>query len=121
MLLPELRGQSGGGASIAGIASDRWNWGTVHLNAAAALTRQQRADLFLSAIVEGPRAWPVRPVAEIFGEREFGAFSTASLLVGAIWQARKNVAVDFGLRGARIGDHTAGEIRAGITFALSPP
>ena len=34
-----------------------------------------------------------------------------------------NIAVDFALRGARVndpttGDHTAGEIRAGVTFAF---
>jgi len=28
------------------------------------------------------------------------------------------VAVDFGLRCARAGDHTAGEIRLGVTFAF---
>jgi len=29
-----------------------------------------------------------------------------------------NIAVDFGLRGARVNDHTTGEIRAGVTFAF---
>lgn len=120
VLLPEVRGDRGAGASIAAIVSQRLGWATIHLNAAAALTRRQHANLFLGAIVEGPQAWPVRPVAEIFGERELGAASTASLLVGAIWQARENVAVDFGLRGARIDTRTAAEIRAGVTFAFFP-
>jgi hypothetical protein len=39
-------------------------------------------------------------------------------LIGAIWQVNDNVAVDFAVRGARINDHTAGEIRAGVTFAF---
>jgi hypothetical protein len=29
-----------------------------------------------------------------------------------------NIAVDFGLRGARVNDHTTAEIRAGVTFAF---
>jgi len=35
------------------------------------------------------------------------------------WQVRDNLAVDFGLRGARVNDHTAGETRAGVTFAFT--
>ncbi len=119
VLPPEIRGQRGTGASLAGVVSERWNWGTAHLNVAAASTRQHHADFFLSAIVEGPYDWPVRPVAEVFGEQEFGAARVASLLIGAVWQPKENVAVDFGLRGARVNSHTAAEIRAGITFALT--
>ena len=37
---------------------------------------------------------------------------------GAIWQVQDNIAVDFGLRGARVNGQTAGEIRAGVTFAF---
>lgn len=43
---------------------------------------------------------------------------TRSALVGANWQVQENIAVDFGLRGVRINDHTAGEIRVGVTFAF---
>jgi hypothetical protein len=49
-----------------------------------------------------------------------GAESTTALPVGAIWQARENVALDFGLRDAGIDNHTASEKRAGITFTFSP-
>ena len=90
----------------------------MHFNAAAALTREQHADIFIDAIVEGPHEWPVRPVAEFFHERDFGQFQTRSALVGAIWQVKDNLAIDFGLRGARLNDHPAGEIRAGVTFAF---
>jgi hypothetical protein len=121
VLLPGIRDDRGTGASLAGIVSERWEWGTVHLNAAAALTRQQHADVFVGAIVEGPHDWPVRPVAELFYERDFGQLRTRSALIGAIWQVKDDVAVDVGLRGARVNDHTAGEIRAGITFALTVP
>lgn len=41
-----------------------------------------------------------------------------SALVGAISRVQDIVALDFALRGARVNDHTAGEIRAGVTFAF---
>jgi hypothetical protein len=91
----------------------------VHLNAAASLTRQQHPDLFLGTILEGPHDWLVRPVAEVFYDRDFAVTATRSALVGAIWQAGEELAFDVGLRGARVGDHTAGEIRLGVTFAFA--
>ena len=118
VLLPGAHDERGTGVSLAGIISQRWNWGTVHFNAAAVLTREQHADYFLDAIIEGPRDWPVRPVSEFFYERNVGQFRTRSALIGAIWQVQDNIAVDFGVRGARVNDHTAGEIRAGVTFAF---
>ena len=91
---------------------------TVHLNAQIALTREQHADYFLDTIIEGPHDWVVRPVSEVFYERDVGQFRTRSALIGAIWQVQDNIAVDLRLRGARVNDHTAGEIRAGVTFAF---
>ena len=119
VLLPGIRDDRGTGGSLAGIASQQWEWGTVHLNAAASVTRQQHADVFGSIILEGPHAWPVRPVAELFGERDFGAFTARSVLVGAICQVKDDVAVDLGLRGGRLNNHSSAEIRAGITFSLA--
>ncbi len=55
---------------------------------------------------------------KFFYERDVGLFRTRSALVGAIWQVQDNIAVDFGLRGARVNGQTAGEIRAGVTFAF---
>lgn len=52
----------------------------MHFNAAAALTQEQHTDYFLGTIVEGPRDWVVRPVFEIFYERDFGLFRTRSAL-----------------------------------------
>ena len=51
-------------------------------------------------------------------ERDVGLFRTRSALIGAIWQVQDNIAVDLGFRGARVNDHSAGEIRAGVTFAF---
>jgi hypothetical protein len=118
VLLSGVNDEHGTGASLAGIVSQRWDWATVHFNTQLALTRERHADYFLDMILEGPRDWVVRPVAEIFYERDVGQFRTRSALVGAIWQVQDNIAVDFGLRGARVNDHTAGEIRAGVTFAF---
>lgn len=66
MLLPDSQGNSGTGASLAGIVSQRWDWGTMHLNGEAVLMRNHDADLFLGAILEGPSDWSVRSVDEVF-------------------------------------------------------
>lgn len=39
VLLPDSTGNSAVGASLAGIVSQRWDWGTIHLNVETALTR----------------------------------------------------------------------------------
>src|SRR6516225_6083968 len=62
VLLPDSIGDSRFGASIDTIVSQRWEWGTVHLNIAGSLTRDQRADAFTDLIIEGPSKWVVRPV-----------------------------------------------------------
>jgi len=118
VLLPGINDQHGTGAVLNGIVSQRWDWGTVHLNAQIELNRQQYADYFPDSIIEGPHDWAVRPVAEIFYESDVSLFRTGSALVGAIWQVQDNIAVDFGSRGARTNGQTAGEIRAGVTFAF---
>jgi len=118
LLLPSLGDEPGTGASFAAIVSQRWPSLTVHVNAQAAMTRQQHADLGLSLIVEGPHDWTVRPVAEFFYEHEFGGSETGSILVGAIWQVRDNVAFDLGLRGGWIDGQSLKEIRAGVTFSF---
>ena len=64
-LLPPAGG-SGVGFSLTGIVSHRWEWGTVHLNAAANLTPDQNGELFFDAIIDGPYKWKVRPVFEIY-------------------------------------------------------
>jgi hypothetical protein len=118
VLLPDSTGNSGVGASLAGIVSQRWNWGTVHFNAETALTREHHGDVFAGVILEGPYAWSVRPVAEIFYENEFGKRETISGLVGLIWQVRDNLSFDVGIRHALTGGHPVDEVRAGLTFGF---
>jgi hypothetical protein len=55
VLLPESNGDHGAGASLALIASQRFETLTVHLNVAGALTRGNHGDVFTGVIVEGPR------------------------------------------------------------------
>ena len=54
----------------------------------------------------------------MFYEGDVSLFRTGSALVRAIWQVQDNIAVDIGLCGARTNGQTAGEIRAGVTFAF---
>jgi hypothetical protein len=118
VLLPDSIGNSGFGASVAGIISQRWDWGTAHLNIAGALTRDQHADVFTGIILEGPSKWVVRPVAEFFYEEEFGQTRTFSALVGAIWQVKDNLSFDVGFRHAIVNGAGVNEIRAGLTFGF---
>jgi hypothetical protein len=118
VLLPDSTGNSGVGASLAGILSQRWDWGTIHLNAETALTRDHHSDLFLGTIVEGPSTWTVRPVAEIFYENEFGKERTFSGLIGLIYKVRDDLSFDLGIRHALTDGHPVNEIRAGLTFGF---
>jgi len=120
VLLPEINGVTNAGGSFAVIVSDRWSWGTVHLNVGTAWTREQHADVFVGTIIEGPNAWTVRPVAEIRYEREFAFQETFSVLVGCIWKVKDDLSFDFGVREAWVNSRPETEIRAGLTFAFSP-
>jgi hypothetical protein len=118
VLFPDSVGDTRFGASLAGIVSQRWDWGTVHLNIQGQLTRDQQADLFSGIIIEGPYKWTVRPVAEFFYEEEFGQAHTVSALIGAIWQVRDNLSLDIGFRHAITNGAGVNEIRAGLTIGF---
>ena len=118
VLYPETAGDSHFGASWAGIVSQRWDWGTVHFNVQTQLSREQRADLFVSVIVEGPHTWKVRPVAEVFYEDDVGSAQTYSALVGLIWQVREDLSFDVAVREASVNGRAVNELRAGLTFAF---
>jgi len=118
VLYPETAADSRFGASWAGIISQRWDWGTVHFNVQTQLNREQRADLFVGVIVEGPHTWKVRPVAEFFYEDDVGSAQTISALVGLIWQVREDLSFDVAVREASLNGRAANELRAGLTFAF---
>jgi hypothetical protein len=118
VLLPDSTGDSGVGASWAGIVSQRWDWGTIHFNAETALTRDHHVDVFVGTIIEGPSTWKVRPVSEFFYEKDFGREETISGLVGLIWQASDKLSFDVAFRHALTNRHPVNEVRAGLTFAV---
>ena len=72
----------------------------------------------MGTMVEGPGKWTVRPVAEVFYEKEFGQFETVSGLVGLIWQVNEDVAVDVAVRHAITNARPVDEVRAGVTFGF---
>jgi len=116
-LLPDI-GQSGLGMSFAGIVSQRWDWGTVHLNVETNLTPDQHGELFLDAIIEGPHTWPVRPVLEVYSNSISDQSQTFSALLGAIWQMRDDLVFDVGLRAALVNGRPVSELRAGLSFSF---
>ena len=119
VLLPTLHGESGTGASCAGIASERFGEAAVHLNAALARTREKTNSRFLGAIVEGPEGWAVRPVMELSLERESNGSRTNSALLGAIWKQGEELSWDFGVRQARVDGERLTEVRLGATWSYS--
>jgi hypothetical protein len=117
-LLPTVHGESGTGAKAALVVSQRWRDLTVHLNGAAEWTRAHDPAVFGGAILEGHDAWAVRPVAELFVEKERGSATTVSGLLGTIWRVRDGLSFDAGLRLARAGGETMTELRLGLTWAF---
>ncbi len=128
VLLPTYNADGEIGASVALIFSYAWEALTLHLNLQTGVTRERfrpdgtskhNLDLFGSLIAEGPRKWPVRPVAEIFVDDEFGNDPTLSGLVGAIWPVTEHFTFDVGLRAAELSNSTMFEVRAGLTWSIS--
>jgi hypothetical protein len=118
ILLPEIQGENDFGAQADLVASYRWPSLALHFNEQAAFSRRANLDLFSGVILEGPGDWAVRPVAEVFVEREFHVEGTYSALFGGIWDVTESFALDLGLRGAMIGSERAEEIRFGFTWGL---
>ena len=118
ILLPGIGTDDGAGFEWTGIASQRWDWGTIHFNVAGMLTREQKAGIFVGTIFEGPADWAVRPVAELNYEREFGIGEEFSGLIGAIWQLSEHLALDLAYRHAEVSKRPDEQFRAGVTFDL---
>lgn len=118
VLLPSVHGEKGVGFSVAGIASQRTEAASIHLNAALAWTREHEPDLFFGAILEGPYPWPVRPVAEVFTEKASSGPRITAVLAGAIWRAREGLSFDIGLRKGHNGSEAVSELRLGLTWTF---
>ncbi len=119
VLLPTISGEPGTGLEALLIVSQSWDALTLHLNGAIARTRSKRRGLFGGIILEGPQAWTVRPVAELYVESEGGAPNVESALAGAIWSVRDGLSVDVGFRYAWQGHESGVEVRGGFTWAFS--
>ncbi len=118
-LLPEIHGEDRFGYAADLIFSHSGSAGAAHLNTEAALSRLGNLELFGSIILEGPRELTVRPVAELFAEREFEEGSTYSALAGAIWPASDSFTFDGGVRFASEEGRAAIEVRAGVTWVAT--
>ncbi len=118
LLLPEIGGEEGLGALLTGILSQRWTAVTVHLDAAAGLSRAHAALLAGGLVLEGPGAWALRPVAELFAEGERGRTAVASALAGAIWRLGERLSLDAAVRAVREAGEAALELRAGLTWSI---
>jgi hypothetical protein len=118
-LLPGTSGPSGAGAQVALIGSLRWPDVTLHVNGAAAWTREHRPGASAGVIVEGHDAWSVRPVAELTVDVERDVPATAAALAGAIWRVSEALSLDAALRVARGGGATETQVRVGLTWAFA--
>ncbi len=118
-LIPGINGDPGFGASANLILSQAWKPLTLHFNNQLSDTREHVGDYFSSLIlIGGPEHWPVRPVAEMFGERTFGKSSSVSGLIGAIWHADRKIDLDFALREADVDAQSVTEVRIGLTWRI---
>jgi hypothetical protein len=118
-LLPEAGGDHGFGASVNVITSYRWPALTLHVNVNPMLSRTHHFDAFGSVIVEGPFSWTVRPVGEVFVQHEITVSTAVSALLGAIWAAHENFAVDAAVRAAHEQGTRVLEVRLGFTWAVA--
>jgi hypothetical protein len=119
LLFSPLHGSPGHGAACAAIASQRWAFGEVHLNAALERTREHTWSRTLGVIVEGPQAWAVRPVMELMSGSSGGESRANSLLLGAIWSKSEDLAFDIALRKERTAGRDATEARFGLTWTYA--
>ena len=117
-LLPGVNADPGLGFSWAGIVSQRWDWGTAHFNVETNLTRDHQGEVFLDLILEGPITWKVRPVLETYYDKVWTETESRSLLLGAIWQVDKDLALDAAYRYGVVNGRAVNEVRAGVTFAF---
>lgn len=118
ILLPGIGTQDGAGFEWTGILSQRWDWGTIHLNISGLLSRQQTAGMFGGLVLEGPDSWSVRPVAEVNYEQDSNIDKMWSALFGAIWKVKDHLAFDLAFRHAEINARPDEQVRAGVTFDL---
>jgi hypothetical protein len=117
VLLPEAHGERGHGAACAGIVSQQFGRLTMHVNAELSHNRDRSNGRFVGVIVEG-RSEGVRPVLEVYNERDSRGSRVNSALVGAIWRYGEELAFDGGIRRAREDHENVTELRLGLSWTL---
>jgi hypothetical protein len=120
-LLPTLNASpknssSGFGGIATFIVSWRADWLTVSLDATVLGTSAGELGWAGGAILEGPYYWPVRPVTEVVVGQETTEGTTASVLLGAIWNVTANFSLDAAVRFGEVGGQALAEIRTGFTW-----
>lgn len=119
VLLPGIGTEDGAGLEWTLLASEQANWGAWHFNAGPMLTRDGGGGIVMGGILEGPKDWIVRPVAELRYEKAFGGEALFAQLIGLIWPVHEGLAFDLAYRHAREGGRPDEQLRAGVTFDLN--
>jgi len=118
VLLPGISTENGAGLEWTLLTSDQRDWGAWHFNIGPMLTRDGRGGMVMGGILEGPKDWAVRPVAELRYEKAFGGEEVFAQLIGLIWRIRDGLALDLAYRLAREDGRPNEQLRAGVTFDL---
>ncbi len=120
LLLPEYHGNSETGGVCSGIVSQKFDFGVVHLNGALSRTREHTQNRFLGVIAEGgTEEAELRPVMELFAERENNGSHTQSALVGMLWKQSEDLIFDVAVRHARSEGLSLNEVKLGLTWSYA--
>jgi len=120
VLLPATAGASGFGLAAGVIVSQRWPALAVHLNLVPEWSRAHNLAGRVGFIAEGPDAWTVRPVGEVYVEAEHAVSGvSSSLLGGLIWRMSREVSTDAAVRVGTISGAGLVELRVGLTWDVS--
>lgn len=98
VLLPGIAAETGFGATIALLFAQQWDAGTLHLNAWVDVTHDRALNVFLTSAMEGPDAWTVRPVVEVWIDLVLDGEPMLSGLIGAVWDVSDDFALQAGVR-----------------------
>lgn len=119
VLTPGYHGERGHGGECAAIASQRFDWGSVHLNLASERDRDHHWGQFHGLIFEGPEDWTVRPVMELTHEHTAGEPSANGKLVGMVWKLAEELALDAAVRRVHSDGAQVTELRFGLTWGFN--
>jgi hypothetical protein len=90
----------------------------LHFNAELARTPEQQTERFVSVILEGPEAWPIRPVGELSWARVGDKTGVRGFLAGLIWQTRQGLTMDAAVKILDGGEEHGLELRTGFTWHM---